>query len=70
MSIQKFLNNITSAVNKMQDYAQNEIEGEKTTIMHSEVYPTVGEAKRAAADPNFRSFYSSKKEFKRRIRGI
>ena len=70
MSIRKLLSNISSAVNKMQDYTKNEIEGKKTTIMHSEVYSTADEAKRAAIDPSFRSFYSSKKEFKRRIRGV
>jgi hypothetical protein len=70
MSLKKFLSNITSAVDKMQDYAKKEIEGKQTTIMHSEVYSTVEEAKRASADPSFRAFYSSRKEFKRRSRGI
>jgi len=70
MSLKKFLNNITSAVDKMQDYAKKEIEGKQTTIMHSEVYSTVEEAKRAASDPSFRAFYSSRKEFNRRSRGI
>ena len=70
MSLKKFLSNITSAVDKMQDYAKKEIEGKQTTIMHSEVYSTVDEAKRAALDPSFRAFYSSKKEFSRRSRGI
>ena len=70
MSLKKFLSNITSAVDKMQDYAKKEIEGKQTTIMHSEVYSTVEEANRAASDPSFRAFYSSKKEFARRSRGV
>jgi len=70
MSLKKFIENITQAVDKMQDYANKEIEGKETTIMHSEVYSTVDEAKKAAKDSSFRAFYSSKKEFNRRSRGI
>ena len=70
MSLEKFLKNIAQATEKMQDYAKKEIEGKQTTIMHSEVYSTVDEAKRAASDPSFRAFYSSRKEFNRRSRGI
>jgi len=70
MSLQKFLKNLTQATEKMQDYANKEIKGKETTIMHYEVYPTVNESKKASSDPSFRAFYSSKKEFGRRSRGI
>jgi len=70
MSLKKFLNNMTQAIDKMKDYAEKEMEGKQTTIMHSEVYSTVDEAKKAASDPSFRAFHSSRKEFSRRSRGI
>jgi len=70
MSLNKLFNNLQDAVDKMKDYAEKEIEGKRTTIMHPEVYSTVNEAKRAFSDVSFRAFYSSKKEFGRRNRGI
>lgn len=70
MSLTKFIKNMTQAVDKMQDYVKKEMVGKQTTIMHPEVYSTVDEAKKAATDVRFRAFYSAKKEFDRRSRGI
>lgn len=69
MSFEKFIENFKSATEKMMDYAQKEIGGMGTTIMHGEVYPTEEEAKKAASDPKYRAWYSSQKEFSRRTRG-
>ena len=70
MLLGTFIKNIGSAMGKMQDYAKNEKEGEKTTIVHPEVFSTEEEAKKAYSDHNFMAFYSSKKEFSRRNRGM
>lgn len=70
MSLDNFLKNLTSATAKMKDYVDNETGKQKTTIMHPEVYSTIEDARKASEDLGFKTFFSTKKEFNRRLKGI
>ena len=67
--LEKFLNNLNSAVDKLQDFAKKESGGKTSTIVHPEIFSSKEEANKATKNFSFRAFHSSDKEFCRRMKG-
>ena len=69
VSFEKVFANIGSAVEKLKNFCDENAK-QSSTIVHSEVYPSESDAKKADEDFTFRAWFSAQKEFERRTKGL